>query len=347
MNENENIAINESTLLMYINDELSDAQRIVIDKWLLSSKENLNEFNQLKKSWELSGKLKSQPVVVNTDDAWKKVLGEIKPEETTVIELKPGVNRQRMWWSIAAALLIALGIYGVLQIDQEHPEVVRLEHRDTIATGENRLVDTLKDGSVITLNENSVLSYDQAFGETERRVQFKGEAFFDIERDEEKPFVIGLEKELHVKVLGTSFNIDSSPEDSLVEVYVKTGKVEFGTDEERIILVAGEKGLYRKSDGQLTKVVDELEEMKSTYWMNESLEFDGTLVADVVEILNAVFDSEVILNCETAKTEPFRSSHTGDSLESILDVISDVNQLRWASSDMDGKKVYTLDCNEN
>ena len=346
MTENENIEINESSLLMYINNELSEAQRIQVDKWLLSSTDNLTYFNELKKSWELSGQLKSAPVVVNTDDAWKKVLSEIKGEPEVIQLNPPKTSRKRIWWNVAAALLITIGIYSVLKMNTGDPGVILTEQRDTISSSGSVVVDTLEDGSIITLNENSMLSYDQSFGEKERRVEFKGEAFFDIERDEEKPFIIEMEQELHVKVLGTSFNIESLPKDSLVEVYVKTGKVEFGTNEETIILVAGEKGIYRKSDGLLTKELDELGEMKSTYWMNESLEFDGTPLIDVIGVLNVVFDDQVVLLCEEINEVALVSEHQGEELEYILEVISELFQLSLRKTEDVERTVYYLECNE-
>src|SRR5690606_36556914 len=118
----------------------------------------------------------------------------------------------------------------------------------------NVLSDHLSDGTLITLNENSSIVYQEEFTSNERHVALTGEAFFEVARDEEKPFIVDLPSETYVKVLGTSFNIKAFDGDSLVTVFVKTGRVEFGSEANNIILTPGEKGVYNKQSGQIERI---------------------------------------------------------------------------------------------
>jgi ferric-dicitrate binding protein FerR (iron transport regulator) len=82
----------------------------------------------------------------------------------------------------------------------------------------------LSDGSTVFLNRNSSLTYPKNFRSGTRKVSLKGEAFFDIARDEEHPFIIDAGK-AKIRVLGTSFNVITDNAENEVEVYVASGKV--------------------------------------------------------------------------------------------------------------------------
>src|SRR6185295_8602769 len=75
-------------------------------------------------------------------------------------------------------------------------------------TGQNVLVDTLSDGSVITLNKRSTITYPSKFKGNTRAIALKGEAFFNVAPDQKKPFIISVNDEQET-VVGTSFNIKS------------------------------------------------------------------------------------------------------------------------------------------
>jgi len=265
MSNNEEIEINEAVLIAYINDELSREEKTRVDRWLLSSNANLKQFDDIKKTWEASEKLTPTPVAVDVNSAWEKVKAKADIKEAEVIQFNPNVFRRKMIIGIAAVMFVLVGVFTVLQFMDTTVEDVNWVAEDKV------LEDELSDGSVITLNENSSLSYPAEFAEKERRVSLSGEAFFDIERNEEKPFIIDLANDFYVKVLGTSFNVKAIPGDSLTEVFVKSGTVEFGSESDNVILIAGEKGVMNNATGEVGKVIDEHAEMKDMYWKPEYL----------------------------------------------------------------------------
>ena len=83
----------------------------------------------------------------------------------------------------------------------------------------------LPDGSVVRLNSSSSLTYDKNFGKNLREVNLTGEAFFDVTKDSSHPFLIHT-KVIDIKVLGTSFNVRSYPNDANTETSLIRGKVE-------------------------------------------------------------------------------------------------------------------------
>jgi len=335
MNNENNILINESVLMAYINDELDSDKKVEVKTWLSNSIENANEFEELQKTWKLSGQLKTKPVVVNTDGAWENVFSKIDTE-TKVVDLKSKSKSKlnyKVILSIAALFAILFSVYKFAPSNEI--ETINLVATHFISS------ETLTDGSVITVNENSSLTYPSEFSEKERRVTLKGEAFFDIERNEEKPFVIDLPHNQFVKVLGTSFNINASENDSLTTVFVSSGKVEFGTEESHIILIKGETGVMNNKTKQIFKVTDKFSGIKNRYWQKKALAFNGDKLVDVVELLNDIFDETIILNCENTDQLGVTTKFKNESLEIILLVIAESNNLKVTTSE----NTHTISCN--
>ncbi len=84
---------------------------------------------------------------------------------------------------------------------------------------------SLSDGSVVWLNAGSSLSYNKDFSDKFREVYLKGEAYFEVTPDSLKPFVVKSES-LNVKVLGTTFNVRTYEDENLVNVVLRTGRVD-------------------------------------------------------------------------------------------------------------------------
>jgi ferric-dicitrate binding protein FerR (iron transport regulator) len=101
----------------------------------------------------------------------------------------------------------------------------------------------LPDGTKVWLNAGSNLSYDSAYGKTVREVVLSGEAFFDVVKNKEKPFIIHASK-INIKVLGTRFDVKSYPSDKTIEASLIRGSIEVtfsGRPDKKVILKPNEK----------------------------------------------------------------------------------------------------------
>ena len=338
MNEN-NIEITDSILMSYINSELSTERVKVVDAWISVSEENKNHYLELKKTWELVGTLEPKPVLVNVDQAWQNVFQKIEPQEKVIQLTKHNSNTTVKYILAVAAMLVV--IFSVFQFSSN----TSVENINLLADNE-MLSETLSDGSEITLNENSMLSYSKGFTDDERRVNLKGEAFFDIERNVEKPFIIELPYDQYVKVLGTSFNIKAVDNDSLTTVYVSTGTVEFGNGQAKIILVAGETGVINNKTSAVYKVTDKYSEIKQRYWQNQMLNFEGDNLKDVVNLMNDIFEAQIVIECESTQNLAISSRFKHKSLEYVLKVIAETNELTIKIDKTKSLKTYIISCNE-
>ena len=124
----------------------------------------------------------------------------------------------------------------------------------------------LPDGSVVRLNSSSSLTYDKNFGKNFREVNLTGEAFFDVTKDSSHPFLIHT-KVIDIKVLGTSFNVRSYPNDANTETSLIRGKVEVTVKNranEKIYLQPNEKLVVANNNSALNQTLTDQPEPQET-----------------------------------------------------------------------------------
>ncbi|UKN01077.1 FecR domain-containing protein [Paracrocinitomix mangrovi] len=332
--------IDEAILLAYLNKELSTEEMTAVDLWLAKSSDNMKRLNDIRKVWSLTADVKVKPADVDTDAAWNKVLSQINDQQQ-VIPIQKNIQRS-MFIRIAAAIVVLIGVAGAYLFLGKNEEI----HDLTLTADNGVLTQDLEDGTTITLNKNSVLTYPENFEGDERRVALQGECFFDVERNEEKPFIIDLPNESYVKVLGTSFNIKAVEGDELTEVYVNSGKVEFGNNESKVLLTAGQKALMNNADGSIQKIDDRVEGMTDMFWMDKYLEFDGESMEEVVQILNRVYQDQVIIECDKLKSKTIRSVHRGEELVEVLQVLKSNMDFEIEEQLTESGNTYFLKCND-
>jgi ferric-dicitrate binding protein FerR (iron transport regulator) len=134
------------------------------------------------------------------------------------------IRKRRVLMGSIAFLVIALVIWIWKYQVSTSGDV--LEKKETIAAQNgSRTRALLPDGSAVWLNAGSKLYYDGEFSGTNREVSLEGEAFFDIVKKTDHPFIVHTSG-IDIKVLGTAFNVKSYPEDKTVETTLYRGQVE-------------------------------------------------------------------------------------------------------------------------
>lgn len=288
----------EETILAYLSGSLDDAGRERLENWIAQSKENEQQFQEIKKLLQAS-KLDISAFNPDIDRAWAKVESQI--------DLPSSVDYSWVYRLAAAVVLaIGLGVFGYNYWESDLEQVATLD-------GEV-LEYVLPDGTRILLNENTTIAFDQDFDDDSREVSLEGQAYFHVSRDESRPFVIkGLQT--NVEVLGTSFDYASIP--SGEEVNVTSGKVAFyKRSEERIKanLTKGDRGVL-KADGVLAKSSqlnsDQME------WRDVNMTFKSAPLSEVINILAKFYQVSFKLKGNIGSCL-ITSSFEGQDLEQAL-----------------------------
>jgi transmembrane sensor len=300
----------------YMLQETTNAENVIVEKWIYESEANKKEMEHLAYLWEQSKKINT----ANTSDenlAWQKLKTRINTKEKTVPVIK--MRNNKLWLRIAAVVLILFTSGFLLKnlFTQKEKNI------DLLVKTENTIiVDTLPDQSKITLNKNSSIAYNKNFIEGDKRVvKLTGEAFFDITPNKEKPFIIQV-NDVEVKVVGTSFNIKTI--NGQTEIIVKTGIVEVTRNKKTISLTPNEK-IITSTNKELAKTTynDKLYD----YYKSNEFVCDETPLWRLVEVLNEAYNTNIIIGKKELNNMTITTTFANEKIETILQIISTTLQL--------------------
>lgn len=184
-------------------------------------------------------------------------------------------------WAIAASLLFLLGVSTFFYLS--FVQTVSKEY--TTKLGEHAKI-TLSDGTQIWLNAGSQLKYPTAFKGRTREVYLCGEAFFDVAKDKEHPFIIHTDK-MDTKVLGTSFNVQAYPDHATQEVSVLTGRVNVKSTvtEENVFVTPGQKVVFKSQNNKLQAFTD-IPMNSISLWRKNIIVFEDAPLPEVIATIN-------------------------------------------------------------
>lgn len=166
--------------------------------------------------------------------------------ETAVPEVLPrkrfGIVRKLVLYTAAAACLTAVVTGSIWLWNYYHCPAAPKQNIVSTKNGSKSKIE-LPDGTQVWLNSGSQLIYNDAYGKELREIHLSGEAFFDVAKDAEHPFIIHA-NELDIKVLGTAFNVRAYPDDKRTEAALIRGLIEVsfkGRPSDRLYLKPNEK----------------------------------------------------------------------------------------------------------
>jgi ferric-dicitrate binding protein FerR (iron transport regulator) len=254
-----------------------------------------------------------------------------------VIRLEPEKRTRKRAFRVlfAAAGIAALTALGNSLFFKPKAEItVPVIEQHVIA--ENTSVDfsgkqlvRLPDGSTVILNDNSTLKYEQnSFGNKTREVTLTGEAFFDIKRNEKKPFIVHTGK-VQTKVLGTAFNINAFDSSKNIEVTVTRGKVQVG-DAEKIYGIITPNQQIKVNKNNLSFEQNTISAAVVTEWKSNYLILDDINMEEAVALISQKYKVQISLANEKIKNCRITASFLNDEdLDHVLKVISSVIETEY------------------
>ena len=178
----------------------------------------------------------------------------------------------------------------------------------------------LEDSTRVILNSNSVLSYPKHFNGNTREVVIKGEAFFDVTENPKKPFIVTTDNGMKIKVLGTSFNIKSYPEDLNVETTLVTGKVKVIEENKNTVveLSPSQKATYVKSEDKM--IVEKVDTKDFTSWKEGKLIYNDTPMRDVIKDLERTYNMKFDVSSKKILDYKYKGEFDNLSIYQILEL---------------------------
>ena len=297
--------------------EATESEQIEVEKWLNESAENQRYFSHFKLIWTQSKELAAKSTV-DESQAWNRFKQRVEPE-IAVIPLNS--KKQFGLFRIAAAFVLIAGAGWLLYLFS----VQNLESSQiTIKSEAQTLVDTLPDGSIVTLNKRSSISYPEEFTKgNSRQITLNGEAFFQVEPDKLKPFVITV-NDVTVTVVGTSFNVKSDVKKT--EVIVETGLVEVGKADQKIKVKPSERvtAFQGKKDLVKQKNQDEI----YNYYRTKKFVCKNTPLWQLVETLNEAYQANIVIEGENVRNKQINTTFEEQPLAEILRIIGETFDIK-------------------
>lgn len=230
--------------------------------------------------------------------------------------------------AIAAAIAVFTVITGLfcyhIGLDEINGQLVKM----SCPSGAKSTL-TLPDGSIVILNGGSTLSYPSRFASNKREIQLEGEAFFDVKKDSDAPFIVQSGK-INVKVLGTSFNIEAYQDDETIKVTLERGKVciETPDPDKSLTLTPNQQAVYNKNTSQLTKTDVNVKE--TIAWKSNILYFNGIPLKQIARKLERQFNTHITIESEELKNTLFTGEFTEDeTIDDILTVWTLDNRVKY------------------
>lgn len=163
----------------------------------------------------------------------------------------------------------------------------------TVPPGQHTNV-RLSDGTEVWMNARSSMRYPSHFSRKERKIELKGEAFFNVACNEKAPFIVSTST-IDIKVLGTSFNVKESVSDLSVDVTLLKGSVEVVPDNaasERIRLKPMQKLNYNNGAARIIQVHNE----DDLLWKQGILFFNKLPLSEIAGRIEWYYDTRVVIN---------------------------------------------------
>ena len=260
--------MNQEILNRYLTGDASAEEKQMVVRWLDTDPQHMREYLALRKLHDIT--------------LWQE-----KPAATVDKKKRLTLPYIREFIKIAAIFLIAVTSVYFLATERgkDTPDLKAIH----VPSGQ-RAELTLGDGTRVCLNSNTTLTFPDHFDRKERRVTLDGEGYFQVAKNEKKPFIVQA-KEYEVRVLGTEFNV----------------------------MMYKDQELFGKA-GQLRK--ESISEWNRALWMQGILYFDNTRMDEIIRQLGLYYDVKFILEKESLANVRFTGKfRIRDGVEHVLKVL--------------------------
>jgi len=287
--------------------EASYDEKQELKQLLLESKEHTLLFNQLKEYWDADVQLNK----TNKESFEKSVMAQLNFE--------PEIQKskyKKLYLRIAsvAAVVFFTMTCGMAYLYMAEPNEIYTYSAQTIP-----VEYLLADGTKVTLNKNSSLTYSSNFGKERRDVKLKGEAFFKVAKDKNRPFAVealGTKTE----VLGTSFNVRTNAATKEVSTTLIEGSVRFIADNCELKLKPGEEIIYSNTSNKYT--LEKTDVQLNTAWISGRFNYSNLTFADLTDKLEKIYHVDILVNDKNVANRIVSASFlTDEPVEDILDAL--------------------------
>lgn len=248
-------------------------------------------------------------------------------------------SKSNKYWRYSILIMADVFILFCLAINpfQFNQKASKVSNTEIITSKGQKSALTLSDGTKVWLNTDSKLIYANDFSGKSREVTLIGEAFFDVSHDKTKPFIIHT-RDMHIKVLGTAFNVKAYPKDKSSEASLIRGSIQVSftnRPNEQLILKPNEKIKFvntqfktsiKKEEEPLITVEKLLVEasdgsVTETAWTQGRLIFKSKPFIEMISELERRYDINITVEKEGIESKLFTAAFENETIEEVLNLL--------------------------
>lgn len=318
----------EELLFAHFAGELTEVQEKELLAWLEADEDNRKTYGRMADWWATAHvPLFASDMKMNFEEHFGSLMQPVIP---------PAKKRNiwNAWMKVAAValLLLSVSITSFYYAEYRYADRESLICFETVTPYGSQSKVILPDGSVVWVNAGSSLRYSKDFNRKNREILLDGEAYFEVTRDTQKPFIVRSEA-LSVRVMGTSFNVKAYKEDHTIDVGLVSGKVNVcfqndGQQTEEVELNPNRMLHFNKKNSQYT--LNDINGEDAFGWTRGVLRFDGQPFPHIAKDLERKYNIHIHIESNKLKQEVFTGSFAGDyTLNDVLHEIDVEHKYKW------------------
>ena len=304
-----------------LKDEADEDQMRQIQEWLDLSPEHPAILTEIMNVWSVS-KNRTEFYQPDLSVNWQKLMKNINYQP------QKSITRNIYLQGLAAAAILALVFLAGMGLDSKFLKPsAKVTYTKIVAPEGNKTQVVLPDSTCVWLNSGSELQYASDYSAKNRKVNMKGECFFDVVKDPAHPFIVQGSK-FQVRVFGTRFNVNEDAAKNTADVTLVSGKVEvFNLDEKPVSeLTPGQQLVYEKRIYHVQNA-ENLEAL--TAWLNNMLIFDNQPFEEVIHYLEKWYGVKIHLDRTLYYSHNYTFKVKTESLREVMELISVITPIEY------------------
>ena len=279
--------------------------------WVNESADNKKLFFETKALYEACAPSRGASEI---HDSWLRLLDKRKSRQRKRYSLLTRISTYAAVAMFAAAITSTVFIFSSREYDDRITSYVG-------GDGLEADVVVLPDGTRVSLGTRTSFSYDSRYGKSERIVQLEGEAYFEVAKDKDKPFIVKT-KEQSIEALGTKFNVSAYPTDSLLTTTLLEGSVLLTTQNllHPTVLKPNEQFVYNKRTR--SALLQQVDANRFVSWTTGYYYFPEQSLEAILYRLSHVYGVQFTVKSDALTRRTFTGTfYRGQSIKDIMEII--------------------------
>lgn len=280
--------LSEDIINKYLTGQCSEEELIEVNAWMKESEENARQLFHMEEIYHLGkfDRYTDEQRILHAEKLLYQKLDEERSKQSKILSM----HRWLKYAAVIAVLLVIGGGAGYWFYQENN-------HQLLVAIADEGIVKEviLPDGTKVWLNNSTTLKYPHEFSEKERNVYLEGEAYFEVTKNQHKPFIVQSDA-MQIRVLGTTFNFKCDKNCRIAEATLIEGEIEVkGNNKEgQLILAPGQRAELNKNNGRLT--VKQVDAKLDAVWHDNLIPFQKADIFNITKTLERFYDVKIILS---------------------------------------------------